>query len=197
MAQSRADGPARDVLCESTSPPHTAQKTVRILRLGRVPDPSTALGIAVHHLMSKPAYARLGFASWSNVLAGQAARGHYCFVIDESNRVVGMVGWAYTDRPRAERWVDGLSADIGDGRRGNCVVFNLWSSDGPDTTAMVFAATRHAMSGCERLYFRRLYPNGRIRPVRLSVNAFVKNHLSKALPLLGVTESPTVGATHG
>jgi len=149
------------------------------LRLGRVRVSALALGLAVGHLMSKPAYDGLKFTTWSKILAGQVNRGHYAFVFDARNEVVGMVGWAYCDQATAENWVRGKPVTALDNRSGKCVIFNLWSASDSHVNAMVLRAARKAMTGCETLYYRRLYPNGRVRPVRLSVNRFVNSHLSR------------------
>ena len=41
------------------------------LRLFRPESPYVALGLAVSHLMTKPAFANLRFGDWSRVLVGQ------------------------------------------------------------------------------------------------------------------------------
>jgi hypothetical protein len=46
------------------------------LRLFRPAHPAIALGLAVSHLMTKPAFAHEEFGSWSRVLVGQVNRGH-------------------------------------------------------------------------------------------------------------------------
>ena len=48
---------------------------------------SVALGLAVDHLMSKPAFASLPFGEWSRVLVGQINRGHYVFAVDSDKRI--------------------------------------------------------------------------------------------------------------
>jgi hypothetical protein len=50
------------------------------LRLSRPDNPYVALGLAVNHLMTKPAFASLRFGDWSRVLVGQINRKHYAFV---------------------------------------------------------------------------------------------------------------------
>ena len=53
-----------------------------------------ALGLAVSHLMTKPAFANLRFGDWSRVLVGQINRKHYAFVVDdrESNSRISRLG---------------------------------------------------------------------------------------------------------
>ena len=57
---------------------NVAEKVVdQTLRLFR-PDspPAVALGLAVNHLMTKPAFAQLSFGDWSRILVGQINRKH-------------------------------------------------------------------------------------------------------------------------
>ena len=53
-------------------------------------NPATALGLAVSHLMTKPAFANLRFGDWSRILVGQINRGHYRLVIDGNNEMQGL-----------------------------------------------------------------------------------------------------------
>lgn len=148
------------------------------LRLAAVEDPFKALGLAVAHLMGKPVHARLPFGSWSRVLAAQAGRGHCRFVIDSADRVVGLLGYALADRATAERWVAGEDVAV-DGRAGDCVIFNVCSSDAREARALLLAAARQVAQGRD-IFFRRIYPDGRVRPVRIQANAFVGRHLGRA-----------------
>ena len=43
------------------------------LRVFRPDNPYVALGLAVNHLMTKPAFAALRFGEWSRILVGQTA----------------------------------------------------------------------------------------------------------------------------
>lgn len=148
------------------------------LHYGRVANPYTALGLAVDHLMSKPAYASIGFVAWSKVLAGQINRGHYVLVLDEKSQVVGMLGWAYANREAAWSWASG-DGGLGDGRSGDCIVFNVWSANSRAVKVLLLRGARRAIMGRREIVYRRLYPDGRLRPVRLSVNGFVANHLAR------------------
>ena len=74
------------------------------LRLFQPENPATALGLAVSHLMTKPAFANLRFGDWSRILVGQINRGHYRLVIDDNNEMQGFIGWALTSREKAEAW---------------------------------------------------------------------------------------------
>ena len=44
------------------------------LRVFRPDNPYVALGLAVNHLMTKPAFAALRFGEWSRILVGQINR---------------------------------------------------------------------------------------------------------------------------
>ena len=57
------------------------------LRVFRAQDPYIALGLAVSHLMTKPAFASLRFGDWSRILTGQINRKHYYFAVDSRNQI--------------------------------------------------------------------------------------------------------------
>jgi hypothetical protein len=46
------------------------------LEVFRPQNPYIALGLAVNHLMTKPAFANLRFGDWSRILTGQINRKH-------------------------------------------------------------------------------------------------------------------------
>ena len=137
------------------------------LRLFRPESPTVALGLAVSHLMTKPAFARLKFGEWSRVLVGQINRKHYQFVLDDQDKVVGFLGWALTSRDKAEAWVEGRGGfSDGEARDGDCIVFNAWSADRIEVNRLVLRAAREAMRGKEMMYFKRHYEDGSTRPMR-------------------------------
>jgi hemolysin-activating ACP:hemolysin acyltransferase len=149
-------------------------------RLFRPDNPGLALGLAVNHLMAKPAFDQLQFGGWSRILVGQINRGHYRFVVDSQGRVVGFLGWALVSEAAAEAWLRGVGGFQGaDCRSGDCIVFNAWSSDTSEVNPFVLEAAREAMLGCRLGFFKRYYKDGRIRPMRMNVNDFVHNHLSR------------------
>src|SRR5882724_5755562 len=95
----RSTGKPRPITMEkTTTPPY---------RLYRPESSAQALGLAVNHLMTKPAFANLRFGEWSRILVGQINRRHFYFVVDPKNRVQGFAGWALTTRDKAEAWVEG------------------------------------------------------------------------------------------
>jgi hemolysin-activating ACP:hemolysin acyltransferase len=150
------------------------------LRLVRPASAATALGLAVSHLMTKPAFASLTFGAWSRILVGQINRGHYQLVLDGAGRVVGFLGWALTSEANAEAWVRGRGGfSDAEAREGDCVVFNAWSADTPAVHGVARQAARAAILGRRLVYFKRHYRDGRTRPTRLTVNAFVEPHLGR------------------
>jgi hemolysin-activating ACP:hemolysin acyltransferase len=158
-----------------------AQQRRPALRLFRPESPTVALGLAVSHLMTKPAFAQLKFGDWSRVLVGQINRKHYRFVLNDQDKVVGFLGWALTSRERAEAWVEGRGGfSDAEARDGDCIVFNAWSADSADVNPVLLAAAREAMRGRKMMYFKRLYDAGSTRPVRMRVNDFIERHLARA-----------------
>jgi hemolysin-activating ACP:hemolysin acyltransferase len=71
------------------------------LRVFRAQNAYVALGMAVSHLMTKPAFANLRFGDWSRILTGQINRKHYYFAIDSKNQIQGFVGWALASKENA------------------------------------------------------------------------------------------------
>lgn len=139
-----------------------------------------ALGWAVSHLMTKPAFANLKFGEWSRILVGQINRGHFLFAIDDKDAVRGFVGWAKTRREHAEAWVEGRRPlAYEDCLAGDCVVFNAWSADNLKVHRFLVDEGRKILEGNQTAYFKRVYPNGEVRPTRLTVNDFVSSHLRR------------------
>ncbi len=146
------------------------------IRAVREKDPYRALGLAVNYLMTKPAFARLGFGHWSRILVGQINRGHCLFFV-KGGKVVGFFGWALTDREKAEKWVRGqLDLSYKDSLKGDHVLFNAWASDSKEVVDHMKREVRKLVAGKKALYFKRFYNDGRIRPMILSVNKFLDGH---------------------
>jgi hemolysin-activating ACP:hemolysin acyltransferase len=149
------------------------------LRLFRPASPATALGLAVSHLMTKPAFARQEFGTWSRVLVGQVNRGHYHLVLGERDRVVGFLGWALTSEANAEAWMRGRGGfSDAEASAGDCMVINAWAADDGAVNRLLLRAARQVARDNRLIYFKRHYPDGSARPMRLSVNAFVAAHLA-------------------
>ena len=149
------------------------------LRALRMRDKQAALGMAVNYLMTDPAFARLPFGHWSRVLVGQINRGHYLFAAD-GGRVVGFVGWAFATKPNAEAWLAG-ARDIGfsESAAGEIVLINAWKANTVRANRFVLEAFRPVMLGREMVYAKRFYKDGRVRPLRVAVNAFVAPHIAR------------------
>jgi hemolysin-activating ACP:hemolysin acyltransferase len=150
------------------------------LMLSRPKGAATALGLAVAHMMTQPAFASLLFGDWSRVLVGQINRGHYVFVVDGAQKVRGFAGWGLVSREKAEAWVEGrYNLTYQDCLEGECVVFNAWSAADTRVHRFLVDAARKLIKDKETLYFKRHYKNGGWRPVRLNVNDFVVAHIDR------------------
>jgi hemolysin-activating ACP:hemolysin acyltransferase len=151
------------------------------LRLSRPESSYVALGLAVSHLMTKPAFANLRFGGWSRVLVGQINRKHYAFVVDDKNQIQGFLGWALTSKEKAEAWVEGCGElSYQDSLDGDHVIFNAWAASSPVINRFMVAAARKIIAGKDVVYFKRHYKDGSTRPVRLRVNDFVAQHIRQS-----------------
>jgi hemolysin-activating ACP:hemolysin acyltransferase len=151
------------------------------LRLIRPNNPYVALGLAVNHLMIKPAFANLRFGDWSRILVGQINRRHYAFVIKERNEIQGFLGWAFATREKAEAWVTGRAGlSYEDSQDGDCLLINAWAARSPEAGRLLRDAARRIGRGKQTVYFKRHYPDGTTRPMRLNANAFVEQHIARA-----------------
>lgn len=141
------------------------------LRLVTALPPLVAFARAVGHLMTRPAFAAGAFGHIARGLAGQVNRGHYAFV-HRGEAIVGFAGWAFATEAAAEAWLaaerplDGAEASAGD-----CLLLNFWQADSPEVSRFLVARLAAALPGRRRLYARRHYPDGRIRPLRLDIAA--------------------------
>ena len=146
----------------------------------RPKDPAASLGLAVEFLSKKPAFARLQFGEWSQVLFYQVARGHCFFVVDQDRRVRGFLGWALTPQALAEQWVEGRAGPRNDEcRDGDCVIVNAFAAESAGANRFIVDMMRKLFASKWTLYFKRHYPDGRTRPTRLSVNDFVAGHAAR------------------
>ena len=133
--------------------------------------PATAFSRAVAHLMVRPAFARAPFGHIARCLAGQVNRGHYAFAV-RGDAIVGFAGWARTPEPVAEAWLTG-ERPFGDAEAaaGDCLVLNFWQADAPEVSRFLVQSLGEMLPGVRRLYAKRHYPDGRMRPLRLDVTA--------------------------
>src|SRR5436190_8113175 len=119
------------------SPASAKTSALRILKPASA---AAALGLAVSHLMTKPAFANLKFGDWSRILVGQINRGHYCFAVDAGNQVQGFMGWALATREHAEAWVEGRRGlSFEDSKAGDCMILNAWSANSTKVTRFLLA----------------------------------------------------------
>ena len=150
------------------------------LRLFRPDNPAAALGIAVSHLMTKPAFAKLQFGDWSRILVGQINRKHFCFAVDGAGQVQGFMGWALASDEHANAWADGSRAlTFEDSQAGDCVVVNAFSANSTKVTRFLIDAARRAFQDKSAIYFKRHYKDGSTRVARVPNNEFVKGHIER------------------
>ena len=129
-----------------------------------------SLGLAVDHLMTKPAFARLPFGEWARILTGQIHRRHCCFALDQHSQTLGFAGWALTEREKAEDWISGRSLLApSDAREGDCIIFNVWSAETSEVHHFMLGQFRKLFADKRYVYFRRHYRDGRTRSVRLPI----------------------------
>jgi hemolysin-activating ACP:hemolysin acyltransferase len=167
------------------TPSHAAITAVPVASRGdlkafRAQNPYVALGLAVSHLMTKPAFANLRFGDWSRILTGQINRRHYYFAVDGNNQIQGFMGWALASKEKAEAWVEGRGAlSFGDSLDGDCMIFNTWAASTPEANRFLVSLAREIVDGKDTVYFKRHYKDGSTRPGRVRVNDFVARHLER------------------
>lgn len=149
------------------------------LRAAQDKNAFAALGRAVSYMMTKPAFANAPFGHWAKTLTGQINRKHYFFVL-RGGTIVGFLGWAFVDEAKAQLWVEG-KADIGfdDSLEGDSVIINAWASDDEGVNRFILEELRRVGRTKKRVYAKRFYKDGRVRPVILDVNAFVDGHIAR------------------
>jgi hemolysin-activating ACP:hemolysin acyltransferase len=151
------------------------------LHLFRPENPAAALGLAVSHLMTKPAFARLQFGDWSRILVGQINRKHYCFAVDGEGQVQGFMGWALASEAHAKAWADGSRPlTFEDSRSGDHVVVNAFSANSTKVTRFLVDEARRLFKGKTALYFKRHYKDGTTRIVHVPANEFVAGHIERS-----------------
>ena len=159
--------------------PPTGQNDFTGLRAGRVEDNYKALGIAVSLMMTDANFGRLTFGHWSRVLAGQIRRSHYIVVADGPN-MVGFLGWALTDRARAESWLkDAADLAFEHSLSGDCLLINAWLAKTDRVNRFILSQLRFIGKDQKMVYAKRFYRDGRVRKLKLPVNAFVPKHIAR------------------
>lgn len=150
------------------------------LRAVRDKNAFAAFGRAVSYLMNKPNFRDQKFGQWSKILAGQINRRHY-FLVADGDKVVGYAGWAYVDEATAKAWLNGggdiPSANCADG---DCIVVNAWAADDERINRFVLREVRRACVGKKTAFFKRVYEDGRVRPIELPFNEALDSHVAKS-----------------
>jgi hemolysin-activating ACP:hemolysin acyltransferase len=150
---------------------------LRIFRPGR---PAEALGLAVSYLMTKPAFARLDFGSWSRILVGQVNRGHFCFAAGGNQEIQGFMGWAMANDAHAKAWLAGeRGLSYADSTAGDCLLINAWAAESAAATRFLMQEARRIAQDKRAVYFKRHYPDGSTRNARVAVNTFVGAHIAR------------------
>ena len=99
--------------------------------------------------------------------------------MDAADAIQGFAGWALTTRDKAEHWVEGRGAlAYEDCLAGDCFVLNAWSANSFKVHRFMVDEGRKLIRDKDTMYFKRHYPDGSTRPVRLNVNGYVKEHIS-------------------
>ena len=137
------------------------------LRVGRLRDPTLALGAAVEALMGAPAFASQPFGAWSRVLIGQVNRGHYALA-RRAGTTVGFVGYARVAHETAERWLHaGVPLGSRDCQGGPVILINAWTARDRPASLALRQWLRAACPDAETVVARRLYPDNCAKVVRL------------------------------
>jgi hemolysin-activating ACP:hemolysin acyltransferase len=152
------------------------------LRVFQPQNPALALGLAVSHLMTKPAFAKLRFGEWSRILVGQINRKHYYFAVDRHNEIQGFVGWAVTTSDKAEAWLRGTAFSSEESPDGDCLVINAWSANSPSVNRFLLEEGRKVVRDKRYVYFKRYYDDGTAKPMRVRVNEFVARPADRNAP---------------
>jgi hemolysin-activating ACP:hemolysin acyltransferase len=145
----------------------------------RLDNSYVAMGLVVTYLMTKPAFAKQPFGSWSRVLVGQINRKHY-FLMMDGKKVVGFAGWALTTRDKAEDWLNDVrDFTFAESNFGDTLVVNAWAADTTEIHRAMVDHYRTIIGPYRSMYFKRAYDDGSIRKVRLPVNRFVAGHVER------------------
>ena len=163
-------------------------KQAPALRIFKPANAAAALGLAVSHLMTKPAFANLKFGDWSRILVGQINRGHYCFAVDAGHQVQGFMGWALASEAHAKAWADGTRPlTFEDSRSGDHVVVNAFSANSTKVTRFLVDEARRAFKDKTTLYFKRHYKDGTTRIARVPLNEFIAGHIERSAERRGAS----------
>lgn len=159
--------------------PRQPANAMPIVKSGRLNDDFKALGVATSQMMGDPSFGRLRFGHWARTLAGMINRKHY-LIATEGKIVTGFIGWALTNETVAERWLEGKGEiSYEDALDGDCVLINAWIAKTRATNKHLLNEIRRFGADRRLVYFKRFYPDGRMRPMRLEVTEFVGRHAGR------------------
>ena len=126
----------------------------------RPQNPAISLGLAVEYLRKKPAFARLAFGEWSQVLLVRSIADIIIsswinineFTVFWLGPDAGTPGGGMGRRPlrAAGRAVS----------HRDCVIFNAWAADSQRVHRFMVDTGRKIIEGKRTLYFKRHYPDG-------------------------------------
>ena len=98
----------------------------------------------------------------------------------QGDKPVGFAGWSFAPRDKAEDWLLGRrDLPYQDSLAGEMFVFNAVEASTPDVRRFLIDQMRPCFQDKEMIYYKRSYNDGRVRPVRLTVNQFVKAHIER------------------
>ena len=170
--------PGDFLMMQGMSPDKTNGATAPEYQLLRPDRPYAALGLAVSYLMNKPAFASRPFGQWAQILVGQVNRGQYWLVADHKGAIVGFAGWAFANAQQAEAWLtESKPIDAQSAEDGACMIINAWAGDTFEISRFIRSVLRKEALG-KKIYAKRYYPDGRVRPMRLKENRFIERHIS-------------------
>ncbi len=130
--------------------------------------PEAAMGLAAARLMTHPAFARAPFGHIARALAGQVNRGHYAFALRDGEPV-GFAGYGLVTEAVGEGWLAGhRTIGTAEAIGGDCLLLNFLQADDSAARAFLIRALRDRLP-VRRVYAKRHYPDGRMRPVRIDL----------------------------
>ena len=151
--------------------PHKVSSDAGGLRAVCPQNKAYALGLSVEMTANEPAFSKIPFGEWTQVLMGQIARNQCFFVIDDKNDIVGFAGWAFASHDKALAWLEqGATLDSGECEYGDCVILNAWTANSADVQSFMIDHGRDQLEGKKLLFAKRVYPDGKMRGVKLPIN---------------------------
>jgi hemolysin-activating ACP:hemolysin acyltransferase len=148
------------------------------LKILRIPDRYTALGIAAHFLARRDVFSAFKFAEMITTIDGQIERGHSRFVF-RGNKLVAYVGYAVYAKADAAAFAATGSPPPPERANGNDVIWVLTLAATEDTALdAVHRALSHEFDG-RRVMAIRLKPNGSRHLVNLKVRSRLRRNIEE------------------